>query len=203
MGGLWWPEQNTGHRHASRHLLTRNITGPRSSASSWPAGTQSTALSLQQEGLRLQRNQRQHKDGTELSSFPGLPGSSTFIWVPCWDFRVTSPCPSLPFSALSPPFSPEWLPLLRSLFTFIPTPSFNSHGSSKHLHHGLSPHNPQRSGCLLAEKWGRDTAVGSIPLTVQVGSFLPPASNNSLYKVNSLGYAPGIERSKFIQPVRT
>lgn len=49
--------RDTGHRHASRHLLTGNITGRGSSASSRPAGTQSPALSLQQKGLRLQRNQ--------------------------------------------------------------------------------------------------------------------------------------------------
>lgn len=51
--------RDTGHRHASRHLLTGNITGQGSSASSRPAGTQSPALGLQQKGLRLQRNQKE------------------------------------------------------------------------------------------------------------------------------------------------
>lgn len=181
--------------------MTGNMTGQRSSASSWPAGTQSPALSLQQEGLRLQRNQKQHKDRTELS-FPGLPGSFIFIWVPCW-------VPSL----LTLPLS-----TLRHLITSIPTraapiaevpPHFHPYDShlSTHIHMQSTsnmdshPTVHKRSGCLLTEKWGE---TPRILLTVQMGAFLPPASNNSLHtKVNSLGYAQGIERSKFTQPVRT
>ena len=60
-GGLWWPDEGENTAVLSRVFIDGDSAseGPqrrrRSSAASGPAGTQGTALGLQQEGLRLQR----------------------------------------------------------------------------------------------------------------------------------------------------
>lgn len=94
-----------------------------------------------------------------MDTFLGLPGSFT-VTTALLGLQASSPGPS---GALSPPFPPEWLPMLGSLLTPIPHSSLQLTPitqSSSIMHPLFTIHKRSRG---LTGKWGETPALGLCP----------------------------------------